>query len=61
LTPRESPCEAIRQREGTGANRIRDDTYSHLIPSMGDPTDRAMEDVLEGDVPEDQDEDASEA
>ncbi len=36
------------------------DTYSHLIPGMGDATARAMEDALEGDVPEDQD-DASEA
>jgi integrase len=37
------------------------DTYSHLIPGMGDATARAMEDALEGDVPEDQNEDASEA
>ena len=28
------------------------DTYSHVIPSMGDATARAMEDALEGDQPE---------
>ena len=37
------------------------DTYSHLIPGMGDATARAMEDALEADPPEDQDEGASEA
>jgi hypothetical protein len=61
LTLRESPCEANLQSEGTGANRIRDDTFSHVIPGMSNPTARAMENVLEEDVPEDQDEDASEA
>ncbi len=38
------------------------DTYSHVIPGMGDATARAMEDALRGTDPsEDQDEDASEA
>ncbi len=37
------------------------DTYSHLIPGMGDATARAMEDALEADPTEEQDaEDASE-
>ena len=27
------------------------DTYSHVIPGMGDATARAMEDALEGDQP----------
>lgn len=31
------------------------DTYSHVIPGMGDATARAMEDALEADAPEDQD------
>src|SRR5215217_750139 len=31
------------------------DTYSHVIPGMGDATARAMEDALEGDQPEVQD------
>jgi integrase len=31
------------------------DTYSHVIPSMGDATARAMEDALEVDQPEVQD------
>ncbi len=38
------------------------DTYSHLIPGMGDVTARAMEDALRGADPlEDRDEDATEA
>ncbi len=37
------------------------DTYSHVIPGMGDATARAMEDALEADPTEEQDaEDASE-
>jgi integrase len=31
------------------------ETYSHVIPGMGDATARAMEDALEGDQPEVQD------
>ena len=31
------------------------DTYSHVIPGMGDATARAMEDALAGDPPEEQD------
>ena len=31
------------------------ETYSHVIPGMGDATARAMEDALEGDQPDVQD------
>jgi integrase len=42
----------VQELLGHANTAITLDTYSHVIPSMGDATARAMEDALEGDQPE---------
>jgi integrase len=42
----------VQELLGHASVAITLDTYSHVVPNMGDHTARAMEDVLEGDQPE---------